>query len=195
MARMIGRGLVLGHAVLLMSCLWAAPASAQTGVIVNGRPLTPEDVIQIRSLYGLVAAPGRYWYDTRSGLWGGEGRQPIGLILPGHAFGPLSPRASAGNTGIFINGREINMIEALYIQRLFGAAYRGYWWLDGRTGYLGLEGNPTPVANVFAVLQQAQRGGSGGGAYSWWSATARGASDGKCGYVNAGGSTVMFGSC
>lgn len=176
----------------------ASPAAAATGLFVNNRELTPAQVEQIRQIYGFVAPPGRYWYDAKSGLWGVIGREAAGFLRPGHDFGPLPPNPSNGNTGVFINGREINMVEAMYCQQLFGAVYRGRWWLDGTTGYLGMEGNPAPVANVFLALQQAARSGQGSGGYSWHSnATgASGGSDGKCSYVSIPGSgSVMTGNC
>ena len=88
------------------------------------------------------------------------------------------------------------MVEAAYFQRLFGAVYQGRWWLDGQTGNVGMEGNPTPLANVYMAMRQAQSGGGQG--YSWHSnATgASGGSDGKCSYVAIPGSgTVMSGAC
>jgi hypothetical protein len=32
--------------------------------------------------------------------------------------------------------------------------YRGNFWLDGRTGYLGVVGNPMPVANLVEAMQR-----------------------------------------
>ncbi len=172
-------------------------SQSSTGIFVNERELTPQQVQQIKSLYMFVAPPGRYWYDERSGLWGMMGREPAGFLRPGHDFGPMPANPSNGNTGVFINGREINMAEAMYCQQVFGAVYQGQWWLDGATGNLGMEGNPTPLANVYMLLQQRQRSGSGGG-YSWSSKNtgAYGGSDGSCSYVAIPGSgTVMTGNC
>ncbi len=174
------------------------PATGSTGIFINGRELTPQQIQEIRMTYGFVAPPGRYWYDAKSGLWGVMGREAAGFLRPAHDFGPMPPNPSNGNTGVFINGREINTVEAMFCQQLFGAVYRGRWWLEGNTGYLGLEGNPTPVANVFLALQQAARSRQGGGGYSWHSnATgAYGGSDGQCSYVSIPGSgSVMTGNC
>jgi hypothetical protein len=54
------------------------------------------------------------------------------------------------------------MVEAAYLQRTLGAVYPGHWWLDGRTGYFGLEGNPVPVGNMLAAIRASQRGRSSG---------------------------------
>jgi hypothetical protein len=142
---------------VLLACLATPLASAGTGVFVNGRELTRAQVAQLLLTYGSVAPPGYYWYDSRSGLWGLEGREPLGFLMPGHNFGPLSTDASRGDTGVYINGRQINMVEAAYLQRVLGAVYPGRWWLDGRTGYFGLEGNPVPVGNMLAAIRSSQR--------------------------------------
>jgi hypothetical protein len=159
-------------------------------VFINGRELTQQQIAALESAYRFVPLPGRYWYDPRSGAWGFEGREGAGFILPGHDFGPLAANASDGHTGIFINGREINLIEAARIQQTFGAAYPGRWWLDGPSGSFGLEGNPIPVGNVFAALQ-AQNSGRSGDNF-WSSATACGNDNGSSGYVDVGGTIVGY---
>ena len=170
------------------------PASAQgTAIVINGRELTAGQTQAILALYRYVPPPGRYWYDTFSGAWGAEGRGTSGFIFPGHTLGPLSPDASRGNTGVFINGRELNLAEALAIQNAFGAVYRGRWWLDGRTGYWGAEGNPSPLGNLHAAMR-IQHGGQGGDNF-WSTSHAAGNWSGDCGYVNVGGTMVGTGSC
>jgi membrane-associated protease RseP (regulator of RpoE activity) len=172
-------------------------ARTRTGIFINGQEITPAQVQQLRATYGYVAPPGRYWYDSASGLYGVMGREAAGFMMPGHDFGALPANASNGTTGVFINGRQINMVEAMYCQRLFGAVYQGRWWLDGRTGNMGAEGSPVPLANVYMALQQSQRS-SQGGSYGWHSRItgASGGSDGKCSYVSIPGSgSVMTGNC
>jgi len=146
----------------LLACFATPHASAGTGVFVNGRELTRRQVAELLLTYGSVAPPDHYWYDSRSGLWGREGGEPLGFLMPGHNFGPLSPDASRGNTGIYINGRQINMVEADYLRHVLGAVYRGRWWLDGRTGDFGQEGNPVPVGNMLAAVRASQRDRSSG---------------------------------
>ena len=187
-----------GHATDSVASPGGGRTQARTGIFINGREITPAQVQQLRATYGYVAPAGRYWYDTRSGLYGVMGWEAAGFMQPGHNFGQLPPNASNGNTGVFINGRQINMAEAMFCQRLFGAVYRGRWWLDGRTGNLGAEGSPVPIANVYMALQQSQRSSQGGGGYSWHSKVtgASGGSDGKCSYVSIPGSgSVMTGNC
>lgn len=174
----------------------AVATTKSSGIFINNRELTSKQIAEIKKIYMFVAPPGRYWYDTRSGLWGLMGHEAAGFLNPGHDFGPLPSNASNGNTGVFINGRELNMAEAMYCKQVFGAVYQGHWWLDGRTGNIGVEGNPMPLANVYMILQQ--RGRSGGGGYSWSSKNtgAYGGSDGNCSYVSIPGSgSVMTGNC
>jgi len=167
------------------------PSASQTGIIINGRELSRTDAMGLISIYHYAPPPGRYWYDTVSGAWGIEGREALGFILPGHDLGPLAANASAGNTGVFINGRELNLAEAANIQRTFGAVYQGRWWLDGRTGYYGVEGTPAPMGNIIAALQAQRSNGSGDN--FWSSRTAVGNSSGGCSYVNVGGTTASSG--
>lgn len=136
-----------------------------TGVFVNEKELTREQTAALVQMYGAAPPPGHYWYDPRSGLYGYWGREAAGYIRTGHDFGALSPQASNGNTGVFINGREINMTEAGFFQTLFGVVYQGHFWLDGNTGNMGVDGNPTPLANLVQAMQRAQ--GSGSGEYHW----------------------------
>jgi hypothetical protein len=125
-------------------------------IYINGHELTSAQTSTIRNLYQYLPPPGRYWYDSRSGAWGVEGHETLGFILPGLTLGSLAANASNGKTGVFINGREINFIEASRIQATFGAVYQGHFWLDGRTGYYGVDGYPMPLGNMFALIKSRQ---------------------------------------
>src|SRR5215510_13682033 len=72
-----------------------------SGVLINGRELTGEQVAELKQLYGVAPPPGRYWYDPRSGLYGYWGFEAAGYIRPGHRFDPVPANASRGNTGVF----------------------------------------------------------------------------------------------
>ena len=173
--------------------------SQHTGVIINGAELTSEQIGALTQLYRYAPPAGRYWYDTLSGAWGVEGREPAGFIQPGFDFGRVSADASGGNTGVFINGRQINMAEATALQRTYGAVYQGRWWLDGHTGNLGAEGNPTPLGNLLAAMQSGTSGGGAGGGGTgdniWSSLTGAGNSSGGCSYVNLGNGTMPSSGC
>jgi hypothetical protein len=151
--------------LLLAILTGTVPAAAQidhTQTIINGKVMTAEQRADFVRTYGTWPLGGNFWYDPASGLWGVVGREAFGVLQPGLPFGAVSATASAGNTGVFINGRQINTTEALYIKSLLGSVLPGRWWLDGRTGNFGLEGNQVPAGNLFAVARAAaqSRGGN-----------------------------------
>jgi len=133
------------------------PAPVQTGVYVNGRQMSPQELQQHQSTYNATVQPGHYWYDPVSGLYGFWGREPTGYIRTGHSYGRAPVNASNGNTGIYLNGRHINGVEAARWQALFKQVIQpGRYWLDGNTGNVGVEGNSQPTGNVMAAIQAAR---------------------------------------
>jgi len=57
--------------------------------------------------------------------------------------GPLKPNASNGNTGVFINGRELHVMDALGLQTIVGVVIPGRYWVDSR-GFFGVDGGARP---------------------------------------------------
>ena len=135
----------------------SAPALAQqSGIVVNGQPLSMEEVVG----YGIQLPAGRYWYDHMSGFWGVEGGPYAGQVLAGLPLGgPLQPNASNGDTGVFINGREIHLNEYLELLQIFGEVPPGRYWLNADL-IGGLEGQP---ATFSLNTGGADSGGGGGG--------------------------------
>jgi hypothetical protein len=176
-------------------------ATQGTGVFINEKQVAQTQLDELRQIYGAAPPPGHYWYDPRSGLYGNWGYEAAGYIRPGHDFGAVPTEASRGNTGVFINGRQLNMNEAMYLQRTFGAVYQGRWWLDGQTGNFGQEGNSMPLGNLVAALQAAQRsnggGGGAGGGYRWRDQInhSNGGAENGCVWVSTPGSTYMSSGC
>ncbi len=131
------------------------PDARASGVFVNRTALSPQALAALTAKYGPVP-PGRYWYNSASGLWGKEGGPFSGRIAPGLALGgPMPPDISGGGTGTFINGREIHPAEYQALLRAFGVVYPGRFWLRP-DGWLGPEGGG-PLVNLAA----AGSGGSG----------------------------------
>ena len=167
----------------------SAPRPAATGVFINEREVSQAQLRALQALYGAAPPAGRYWYDARSGLYGYWGREAWGYIRPGHDFGALSSRASNGNTGVFLNGREINLAEAAFFQRIFGVVYRGNFWLDGRTGYVGVVGNPMPIANLVEAIRRS--GATNSSEYHWRDGSgAVISSSGNCTFASIPGAPV-----
>jgi Adenylate and Guanylate cyclase catalytic domain len=131
---------------------------AGSSVFVNGRELSVPELQRHQALYNTTVQPGHYWYDAASGLYGPWGREALGYIRTGHEYGRVSPNASNGNTGIYLNGRHLNSVELGQWQNIFRQAIQpGRYWLDGNTGNVGVEGNAQPTGNVRAAIQ-ARRG-------------------------------------
>ncbi len=174
------------------------PAQQWPEVVINGSALSRGQILQLLAIYGRVL-PGRFWYDPVSGLWGREGREVSGYVQPGLPLGPLSPRASRGTTGIFINGREINMVEARFYQWVLGRVIPGRYWLDGRTGNVGLERNPMPLFNLVMAIRAAQPQGQQGPGF--WPSGVNGpdgmvgASSGNCTIVSTDSGSVATPGC
>ena len=156
-------------------------SDAPLHLVVNGTPLNPEQLDYLRQFGPLQS--GRFWYDPRSGLWGVEGHEPSGYVRPGLAFGTLSPRASNGASGVFVNGREINPIELHWYELIFRTPSTGpgRFWLDGVSGNVGFEGNPMPIGNLIRSLQQGQTSAAGSRAFAGGSMV--GVTNGNCSMV------------
>lgn len=80
-----------------------------TGATINGYPVNPSQVLFLAETFDIrLRSDHHYWYDKESGFFGKCGgilQKDIDPRLK--ILGDLDPRSSAGDTGIFINGREI----------------------------------------------------------------------------------------
>ena len=139
--------------------------------IVNGRELTPAQLDAFKKVYGVIPAPGRWWYDAVSGMYGAEGQGSTGFMYPGHDLGPLAADASHGNMPVFINGRQLTQVEVNYLAWLAGGAVTpGRYWVDAQLNW-GYEGVPVPAGNLrqAAMARSAGGGQSGSGGDNTWS--------------------------
>ena len=159
----------------------AAPTAPRRHVVVNGSPVPKARLAEIENYYRLSIADGEYWYDRTSGAAGPAGGPTLTFIVPGLDLGgPLQPDASAGNTGVFINGRELPQQDLIALTRLVGFVQPGRYFLDGN-GNAGYEGGPPMINLIAASRQQQSQGGSDG----WYSQAvgAGGNESGGTGYV------------
>lgn len=133
----------------------AVDAEASPGaVVVNGHTMTAAQVQQFHQTYGNPPIPGTWWYDPQSGLYGPVGGPPIGQMNAGHRYGRLAASASAGNTGVFLNGRELPATELAVYARQVGPVTPGRYWMD-HSGNVGREGQTQVVANLLGGAARA----------------------------------------
>ena len=131
------------------------PASGASGVRINRIELDAATT-QALAQYGVQIAPGDYWYDPLSGLFGIMGGPGLGFTVPGLELGgPLPSDASGGGTSVFVNGRELHPMDVAALMQL-GPVFPGRYWLR-YDGYYGLEGG-LPLGNLILMAQQAARG-------------------------------------
>jgi hypothetical protein len=167
-------------------------------VIINGNELSSEQLAQLESLYQVKAQAGNYWYDSKSGLYGIVDQPAYGFMYPGHNFGKLDYKASKGNTGVIVNGRELPQTEwAVWSQILGYWIQRGSYWFDAN-GNAGYEGNPYPVVNLYVAASQNGYSGNtdeGGGFWSTRFSAGNSYAGNQTGYVSLpGGGIVGYGN-
>ncbi|MEW6055049.1 MAG: hypothetical protein AB1540_00415 [Bdellovibrionota bacterium] len=136
-------------------------AKKTTDTFVNGQKLTAATISRLEKTHRIKIKPGRYWYDKKSGAWGVEGHGAAGVVPAGQNLGgSLKPNASKGNTGVFINGRELATSDVAGLQQYGIPVLRGRYWVDDK-GDGGLEGQPRSF-NLYALAQAAaQASGKG----------------------------------
>ena len=140
-----------------------------TGIFINEQGLTPQQVQELQAIYGGVGQPGRYWYDRMNGSWGRQGGPTEGFIMAGlNLGGPLREDASNGDTGVFINGRQLHRVDVARLSQL-GPVYQGRCWMDAQ-GNIGLEGQPA-FGNVWVAARALVGGGRKEGILSTYDKT------------------------
>jgi hypothetical protein len=143
------------NCLLLALCCAAVPALAGD-VVVNGVRLDDDTLDALEAAYRIEVPPARYWYDPVSGVWGLEGGPAEGQIHPGLPLGgALRADASNGDTGVFVNGRQLHRLEVAALQRCTPVFPGRYWVLANGVG--GVEGGPASF-NLAALCA-----GAGGG--------------------------------
>lgn len=123
-------------------------------VVVNGVGLDGGTLAALESELGWAVAEGSYWYDPVLGAVGVAGGPMAGFLPAGLVIGgPLAPDASAGATGVFLNGRELPDADLAALEQLFAAPFPPDRYVLDAAGNYGYEGEP-PLGNLFADFQQ-----------------------------------------
>ena len=126
-------------------------------VIINGRRLSDQDIETLTKTFQVQVRDGNYWYDRMSGAWGQQGGPTAGFIMAGlNLGGPLREDASHGDTGVFINGRQLHRVDVTRLMQI-GPVYKGRCWMDAQ-GNIGLEGQPA-FGNLWVAVAQMHGGG------------------------------------
>ncbi|KAL6842767.1 hypothetical protein ACP4OV_027611 [Aristida adscensionis] len=110
-------------------------------VSINGHPISERALKKAEKKAGPVE-PGSYWYDYRAGFWGVMGRECVGIIPPFiREFNyPMERNCAGGNTGVFVNGRELHQRD---LDLLVG---RGLPRISGKSYSVEISGNITDEA-------------------------------------------------
>ncbi|HKO97278.1 MAG TPA: hypothetical protein VJU86_09815 [Pyrinomonadaceae bacterium] len=137
----------------------SATAKPTRQVFVNGVLLRQDQIDLLEQKYQTPLPDGNYWYDRMCGAWGMMGGPVLCTLEPNHDIGgPLQPGASNGNTGVFINGRELHYLDMALLQRVVPMIIPGRWWLDVY-GNFGMEGGPM-LGNLWTLAQSQGVGGN-----------------------------------
>lgn len=164
--------------------------SQQPPLSINGVTIDDATLQRFEQDQRVKLPRGKFWYDTVSGAWGVDGGPTLGFTTPGMKLGgQLQANASRGNTGVFINKRELPAADVVGLQQLGVPVQRGRWWVDSR-GNFGIEGQPATMGNLFQFSQNK------GGAYQRATAGGYIGGDGQTSYFfdPKSGSSVMVGN-
>jgi hypothetical protein len=131
--------------------------TSSRSVIINGKHLSDQDLESFERTFHVRIRDENYWYDRMNGSWGRQGGPTEGFIAAGlNLGGPLREDASHGDTGVFINGRQLHRVDVARLMQI-GPVYRSRCWMDAY-GNIGLKGQPA-FGNVWVAAAQASGGG------------------------------------
>lgn len=131
----------------------ALPSPSSRSVTVNGKRLSDHDIEALARTFQIQVRDGDYWYDRTNGSWGRQGGPAEGFVMAAlNLGGPLREDASYGDTGVFINGRQLHRVDVARLMQL-GPVNKGRFWMDAQ-GNIGWEGQPA-FANLWIAAAQA----------------------------------------
>ncbi|ARU54515.1 MAG: hypothetical protein MI864_16725 [Pseudomonadales bacterium] len=136
------RGFTFFTTLLLASLIsLTSSQSAQADIQINRAPVT-DNMMQLLLSKGVYLHDGHYWYDSHTGLWGYDGGPVQGQIWPGLPIQAKLPTdASRGQTGVYINNRELQLSELHALSTYIQLSKPGRYWLRAN-GKGGMEGQP-----------------------------------------------------
>lgn len=143
------------------------PPDPLPAVVINQIELDEATLADLENTLGWSIVAGRYWYDPVLGAVGVEGQPTAGFLPAGLAIGgPLPKDASAGTTGVLLNGRELPDDDLQELEQLvFGSIIPGRYVLDAQGNY-GEEAGVLE-GNVFVNLTQSPDGDEIAAASRW----------------------------
>ncbi len=147
-------------------------------VSINGVRLDDDVVSQLESAIGHVQ-DGAYWYDPATGVWGTWNGPAVGVLRAGlPTAAPMPAHASGGNTGVFINGRELHAMDVAFL-RNYSPVWPGRYTMDARWNVSYEQGGY--IGNLALAMRQAGGGGGGGGGKGFYRNSYTGATVGSSG--------------
>ena len=154
--------------------------------VVNDQPVAADTILQLEKKYGIKCIPGNYWYDKMTGAFGKQGGPCTGIGVAGLRIGgQLKANASAGTTNVFINARELHLVDVQSLQT-FMQVMPGRYWMDAY-GNFGFENYPA-VGNVYLLYKSKFTGSNKNSYYKnnpWSGETTSFGSDGSFMYYSS----------
>jgi len=132
-------------------------------ITINGAALTAEQLSALDRLEAETGdrwRDGAYWYDARSGAvgeWGGPATGWLDAGLP--IAGPMPAGCSGGGTGVFVNGRELHLVDVIVLEHLLGTLPPARYWCDAQRN-AGFEDGPA-IVNMDQLSRQRRAGAEG----------------------------------
>jgi len=129
------------------------------GATLNGYQLSTATVQWFAAAFGFkVRSDTAYWYDQRSG-WIGKmgGRSKQALHLPVPCMGTMDPQCSAGDTGIFINDRQLPADERVQFMACGMPLQEGCRYTVDMRGNVRLMGRGSSIDGVLFNWKQKQQ--------------------------------------
>jgi hypothetical protein len=155
-----------------------ATVTGSRNVFINGLRLSDEQLNSFERMYHTHIQDGVYWYDRICGAWGVQGGPTLGFIKAGlDISGQLREDASGGDTGVFINGRQLHRQDVIGLQQL-GPVLPGRYWVDAM-GNIGFEGGMM-IGNLWLLAKhRLANGARGGGPWAVYGGGGVAAGDGQ----------------